>query len=96
MDDKKKVFKKKEIKTEREVRDKRQEILDSKMPEWQKQEYIEQLFGKKKEVKGVPFSVYARLKKVPEQLHKAMLVFPSVKGVETATLEEWDRIFKNF
>lgn len=77
-------------------RNKAQEILDSNMPKWKKDEYLEQLGKVKQKKSGIPFPVYAKIKKIPQHLHKAMLVFPKAKGVELASLEEWDQIFKNF
>jgi hypothetical protein len=72
-------------------------IKASKMPEWQKKQLIEQLQGKADDLKGkIPFSVYARVKKLSSGVQKAMLAYPEAKKVSLATVEEWDLIFKNF
>jgi hypothetical protein len=44
----------------------------------------------------VSFEVYATVRKVPRGRHYAMKAYPSAKTVKTASLTEWDQIFKNF
>lgn len=75
---------------------KKKQILDSKIPESQKIEYIARLEGTKKEKVGVPFVVYAKLRGIKQDLQRAMLAFPKCQGIEVATLKQWDEIFKDF
>ena len=72
-------------------------IKASKMPSWQKKQLIERLQGVPEDSKGkIPFSVYAKIKKLPSGMQKAMLAYPEARKVSLATVEEWDLIFKNF
>jgi hypothetical protein len=72
-------------------------IKASKMPEWQKKQLLEQLEGKKEDLGGkIPFSIYAKIKKLSSGVQKAMVAYPEAKKVSLATVEEWDLIFKNF
>lgn len=70
-------------------------INNSQMPEAQKAEYIRSL-KPKVEVQGIPFSVYAKVRKIEKSRLKAMLAYPKAKDVRLASLEDWDEIFKNF
>ena len=74
-------------------------ILDSKMPEAQKQEYLKSIgHGVSVEEKQseVPFLVYVKARNIPIHLHKAMLAWPKAKSVSSASLKQWDEIFKEF
>lgn len=72
-------------------------IMDSRLPESEKAKYLDRLGLTQVEEKiGVPFNVYARLKKIPAGLQNAMLAYPKAKGVESATQKQWDEIFKEF
>jgi hypothetical protein len=73
-------------------------IRDSAMPEFQKLAYLRDI-GEIKEPfdpNKVSFEVYASIRKIDHDRCKAMLVYPKAVGVHTATLKEWDEIFKNF
>lgn len=79
------------------VKKKIEEILASRLPEKQKEEYIERLTAKKVEnVNRVPFAVYAKIKKIKPNLISGMVAYPKANGVVLASLEEWDEIYKNF
>jgi len=72
-------------------------IRNSKMPEWQKEEYLKKLgFVKEKKEKLVPFGVYAKIKKIPPHLHRAILIQPKAKGLKLASMEQWDEVYKSF
>jgi hypothetical protein len=75
-------------------------IRASKMPDWQKEQYLKDIGETKSEEvfdpKKVSFPVYATVRKVPVDKRKAMLVYPKAVGVKAATLEEWDEIYKQF
>jgi hypothetical protein len=72
-------------------------IRRSKMPESQKIQYLQEIgFLPKTEQKGVPFSVYAKVRKISKWHHSAMCAYPGAQGISLATLKEWDEIFKNF
>ena len=71
-------------------------IKASKMPQWQKDAYLKELRGLKKENDQVPFLVYAKIRKIRESLIKPMLAYPRAVKVEIASPREWDEIFKNF
>ena len=73
-------------------------IMESSMPEAQKQKYLADI-GMVKTVSDngkVPFNVYARLRKVPKDRLKAMEVYPKAVSVRLASIDEWDEIFKAF
>lgn len=72
------------------------DIEASSLPESQKREYLKSLgVGVEKE-SGVPFSVYAKARKIEASRQKAMLAYPKAKGVRLASLQKWDEIFKDF
>jgi hypothetical protein len=72
-------------------------IVDSKMPESQKQEYLKSLNPEIDSGEGkMPFHIYARIRKIVPSMHKAYMVYPKAKAVKMATLEQWDEIFKEF
>lgn len=84
-------------KREWSIESKAEAIRASKMPESQKREYLQQLgVIPKAEQRGVPFAVYAKIRKIAKSLHSAMVAYPKAKGISLASLEEWDEIFKNF
>lgn len=73
-------------------------IVESKMPEEQKQAYLKQIGAVREEsYEGkVSFGVYAKAKKIEVGRHLAMKAYPKAKSVRLATLDEWDEIFKEF
>ena len=77
---------------------KAQTIIDSKMPESQKQIYLKEIGAIKEEsYEGkVSFGVYAKAKNIEIGRHLAMKAYPKAKQVRLATLAEWDEIFKEF
>jgi hypothetical protein len=72
-------------------------IKKSAMPEEQKQALLVEI-GAVKDVpqEGIPFHVYAKIKGIPEEKHKAHLAFPKAKDVRLASPVQWDEIFKGF
>ncbi len=83
----------------KQVVSKEDQIRNSKMPEWQKREAliaIGVLKSPPEPVGKVSFKVYAKVKKIHPDMHRAMLAYPSVKGVDLATLKEWDEKLKGF
>jgi hypothetical protein len=92
----KRILKKKAPQKKFSKEEKIKAIKSSKMPDSQKQAYISELEGEKVEKKGVPYAVYAKVKGIPSDMQKAMLAFPKAKGIEVATLKQWDEIFKDF
>lgn len=95
-----KFEKKKKFEDEKELNPteaKIKRIMDSKMPEAQKQACLRELMPKgKAKMEGMPFNVYARIKKIPKTKHKAMQSYPKAKNVSLATIEKWDEIFTDF
>jgi hypothetical protein len=72
-------------------------IKDSSMPIEQQEALLKEIGVKVDEApKGVPFNVYAQVKKIPKTMHKAMQLYPKAKNVSLASLEEWESIFKDF
>jgi hypothetical protein len=72
-------------------------IRESKMPIEQQEALLKEIGVKVDEApKGVPFSVYAQIKRIPKTIHKAMQLYPKAKNVSLASLEEWESIFKDF
>lgn len=73
-------------------------IMDSKMPEEQKQAYLKSIgWTKEPSHHGkVTFATYAKIRKVAKDRLSALSHYPQAKSVRLATLEEWDNIFKNF
>jgi hypothetical protein len=89
--------KKEDFKEEDFLTKKLKAIKESKMPEEQKKAMLKELgvlCEAKKE--GVPFSVFAKIKKIPKTMHKAMQLYPKAKNVSLASLQEWESIFKDF
>jgi len=77
--------------------DKTKKILESKMPEKDKKDYLVRLGVIEKEKQsGVPFKIWAKVRKIPKHLHEAMMVHPKAKGLRVAELKQWDDIFKDF
>ncbi|NBW99235.1 hypothetical protein EBR03_06655 [bacterium] len=80
-----------------DVEAKVEEILQSKMPEKQKEASLKKLgFITDKKAEGVSFEVYARIRKIDVWRQRAMLVYPKAKTIRLATLKQWDEIFKDF
>jgi hypothetical protein len=77
---------------------KAQAILDSKMPEAQKMQYLKAIgWIKEPSDQGkVMFATYAKIRKIAKDRLSALEHYPKAKSVRLATLEEWDNIFKNF
>ena len=75
---------------------KKRAIMSSKMPQWQKDEYLAKLRGRPASEKRVAFNVYARVKNLKDGFKAPMLAYPAAKGVESATVQEWDKLFKDF
>ena len=77
---------------------KAQAIMDSKMPEAQKQAYLKSIgWTKEPSHHGkVTFATYAKIRKVEKDRLSALSYYPQAKSVRLATLEQWDNIFKNF
>ena len=72
-------------------------IDDSKMPQWQKDHYKATLTGGEVVETGkISFTVYANMKKIPEHLREGMKHYPPAKDKGSATLAEWEEIFKSF
>jgi hypothetical protein len=73
-------------------------INASAMPEAQKDALLKEIGAIKPEVlKGqVPFSIYAKIRKIKADKHQAYLAYPKAKSVRLASLEDWDEIFKGF
>ena len=79
------------------IEDKVKTILDSAMPQYQKDEYIKSLTSNKKIVKdGVSLGVYARLRNIDSVMSAGMKLYPKAVGVGLATLEQWDEIFMDY
>jgi len=96
----KKVEVKKEVKKVEkgfDVKAKADLINASKMPEKQKMACLEQIgVINKAKPNGIPFNIYARIRKIPMSMHGAMKVYPKAKGVKLAKIDQWDCIFENF
>ncbi len=89
---------KKKFKEEEDfVTKKTKAIRESKMPEDQQKEMLKEI-GVLCEARqeGIPFTVYAKIKKIPKTMHKAMQLYPKAKNVSLASLQEWEIIFKDF
>jgi len=73
-------------------------IMESAMPESQKQEYLRQIgaITPASDEGKIPYNVYAKVRRVPRESHNAMMVYPKAKNVRLASLGEWDEIFKDF
>ncbi len=77
------------------IDEKIEDIKNSKMPEWQKEKYIQSLLPKEEE-KGIPFHIYAKLKGIKPTAAAAMKVYPKAVGIRLATMERWDKLFIGF
>jgi len=72
-------------------------IMESNLPEAEKKAYLVRLgLIEEKVEEGIPFKVYARLRKIPNHLQEAMMVWPNARGIKLATAKNWDEIFKEF
>lgn len=74
---------------------KREAIINSKMPEEQKKQYLASLDLVAPKT-GVPFAVWAKIRGVPDERHASYLAYSPAKGVKVAQIAEWDEIFKNY
>ena len=92
------MAKKKQVEPSDWLEQKIKAINESKMPESQKMDLLKEIGAiQEQDDEGkVPFAVYAKVKAIGKDLHKAMLVYPKAAGVEKATIAEWSEIFKNF
>lgn len=81
------------------VEKKIEEIRASNLPEQEKERYIRQLTGDKgpgENPDRVPFTVWANVRGIKENVRKGMLAHPKGKAQTSATFAEWDEIFKDF
>ena len=80
------------------MRSKADVIRESGLTPAQKDKYLRDIGEIKDEFdpKKVSFDVYATVRKIPPGRNKAMTLYPNAVGVKSATLTEWDEIFKNF
>lgn len=90
-------FERKRKEDESSLEKKVRAIRESKMPIEQQEALLKDM-GVKVDAapQGVPFSVYAQIKRIPKTMHKAMQLYPKAKNVSLASLEEWESIFKDF
>ena len=82
-----------------DVQKKIEEIKSSRLPDCEKEAYIERLTVKTPdaaEADRVPFSVYARIRGLAKSRMAGMVVYPKAAAVKAATVKEWDEIFKDF
>lgn len=75
--------------------DKIQTIINSRMPEKQKEEYIQSLLPVVEE-KGIPFHIYVKVKGIVPTVAAGMRAYPKASGIKLATIERWDKIFEGF
>ena len=71
-------------------------IEESKMPQWQKDQCKVELIGKKSDGEKISFEVYVLRKRVPKHLNPGMRAYPKAKGIMSATMGQWEEIFKDF
>ena len=90
------MAKKKQVEKSDWMDQKIQAINDSKMPEAQKHALLKEIGALPDKDGGITFAVYAKIKGISKERHKAMMSFPKAVGVEKASVEEWNEIFKNF
>jgi len=82
-----------------DVEAKIKQIEESKLSPEEKKAYVARLRGDVDDPMAahrVPFSVYANIKKIRHHVRSGMLQYPPAKGVQSATVVEWDTIFKDF
>lgn len=82
-----------------DVEAKIKQIEASGLSDAEKKSYIDRLRGDVVDPMAadrIPFNVYANIKKIRSHVRKGMLLYPPAKGKETATVEEWETIFKDF
>ena len=98
MEDKKRGFKRDSGSEGSFLEKKIKAINESQMPEEQKIALLKEIGAIKEESTDgkIPFIIYAKVKKIGTDRHKAMLAYPEATGVSLASIEEWDEIFKNF
>lgn len=86
-----------DLKKKFSVEDKVKTILDSAMPQYQKDAYVKSLTTNKKIVKdGISFGVYAKLRNIESVMSAGMKLYPKAVGVSLATLDQWDEIFRDY
>lgn len=90
-------FEEKSEKSEKKMKSKKEQILESKMPEEQKKAMLIEI-GELEVAQetGVEFVVYAKIKKLSSAMTSAMLASAKVKDVRLASMEYWDKILKEF
>ena len=71
-------------------------IEASKMPDAQKAELVKKLKDEASTDSLISFAVYAQRKKIKVYLRDPMKSYPPAKGVDRATFEGWEEIYKNF
>lgn len=99
MEDTKKKFKREEHVPESSFLDNKiAAVNESAMPEAQKIALLKKIGAIKEDSTDgkVPFIIYAKIKKISVDQHKAMLAYPKAKGVSLAPINQWEEIFKEF
>lgn len=72
-------------------------IEASRLPAAEKERMVKKLkIADAKPEKKVLFGAYANQKGLSDKMRKAMAVYPKAKDVVSATVEQWDEIFKDF
>lgn len=79
-----------------DIRKKIEDIENSKMPDYQKDEYVKRLLPISSEKEGIPFNVYVKIKGISDINASAMKSYPKAVSVDIATMESWDEIFTDF
>ena len=72
-----------------------EEIMQSKLSQSQKDEYVSKL---KSPDSGneISFGIYANMRNVKPAVRQAMQAHPMGKSVKSATVERWDEIYRDF
>jgi len=69
-------------------------IGESKMPEAQKTALLKEIGALSEDSEGkVSFIIFAKVKKIEDSIHKAMMAYTKI---QSATIAEWEQIFKKF
>lgn len=91
-----KLESKKEV-VEKKGKSKKDQILESKMPEEQKRQMLIEIgeIEIAQEI-GVEFIVYAKIKQLSSAMTKAMAASAKVKTIRLASIEDWNEILKDF
>ncbi len=93
---KKTEAKTKAVKPKLDIEKKIKAIKESKMPESQKEAYLERLGVKKEDIKAISLKIYLAKKGIDSGLLAAYQAYPLAKNISLATPSEWDEIFKKF